>query len=66
MQLIRLSFLSVLLLMAYSCHNQDAQKNNQQTIKKVNTMETNKKTTLKSILDEKKENFELKADDNKN
>lgn len=65
MQLIRLSFLSVLLLMAYSCHNQDAQKNNQQTIKKVNTMETNKKTTLKSILDEKKENFELKADDNK-
>jgi peroxiredoxin len=65
MQLIRLSFLSILLLLAYSCSNKNSQKNNQQTIKEVNTMETNEKATLKSMLDEKKKSFELKADDNK-
>ena len=50
--------LSFLLIIVYSC-------NNKQSSKEINTMETNKKTTLQSKLDEKKKNFELKADDNK-
>lgn len=65
MQLIKISFLSFVLLMAYSCHNKGSKKNNQQPIKEVITMETNKKTTLKSMLDEKKASFELNADDHK-
>lgn len=65
MKLIKLSFLSIMLLMAYSCQNKGSQKNNQQTINEGNTMETKDKTTLKSMLDEKKRSFEINADDHK-
>lgn len=51
--------------MTYSCNNNGSQKSNEQPTKEVYTMETNEKTTLKSMLDEKKRSFELKADDNK-
>ena len=65
MQSIKIISLSFLLIMTYSCNNKDSQKNNPQSKKEVNTMETNKKATLKSMLDEKKKNFELNADDYK-
>ena len=65
MQSIKFLSLSFLLLMAYSCHNKGSQKNNQQSTKEVNTMEITEKATLKSMLDEKKKNFELNADDYK-
>jgi len=62
MQSIKLLSLSILLLVNPSCHNKNSQKSNQQPIQKVNTMKT-ETTTLKSMLDAKKKDFELKADD---
>lgn len=63
MKSIKILPLSLLLLTAYSFNSIYAQKSNQQIT--TNTMETNEKATLKSMLDERKLNFELKADDNK-
>jgi peroxiredoxin len=65
MKSIKIITLSILLIMAYSCNNKGSQKNSQQSTKEVDTMETNEKATLKSMLDEKKKNFELNADDHK-
>jgi peroxiredoxin len=65
MQSIKFLALSFLFFVAYSCQNKDAQQSNQKPLKEVNAMETNEQTTLKSMLDEKKRNFELNADDNK-
>lgn len=65
MKSIKVLSLGLCLLVAYSCQNKDTQKNDQQSTKAVNTMDTKEKTTLKSMLDEKKKNFELKADDHK-
>lgn len=62
MQSIKLLSLSILLLVNTSCHNKSSQKNNQKENQKINTMKT-ETTTLKSMLDAKKEAFELKADD---
>jgi len=62
MQSIKVLSLSILLLVNLSCHNKSSQKSNQQPIQKINTMKT-ETTTLKSMLDAKKKDFELKADD---
>ena len=65
MKPIKLFVFSFLLVMAYSCNNTGSPKDNHQETKKSKAMETNDKITLKSLLDDKKKNFELKADDNK-
>jgi len=62
MKSIKYLSLSILLLVNLSCHNKSSQKSNQQPIQKINTMKT-ETTTLKSMLDAKKKDFELKADD---
>jgi len=65
MQSIKILSLFFLLLMVSSCHHKESPKSNQQPIQETNTMDINEKPTLKSLLDEKKRNFELNADDYK-
>ncbi len=56
-----------LVAMTYSCNNAQSTKesNSQQQTEKVETMESKPATTLKAQLDERKKNFELKADEHK-
>lgn len=65
MKSLKVTLLSLVLIMAYSCRNEGAQKSNQRPVKEEKTMETNENTTLKSLLDEKKKNFEQNADEYK-
>lgn len=57
----------LLVAMTYSCNNARSTKenNSQQQTEKVETMESKPATTLKAQLDERKKNFELKADEHK-
>lgn len=65
MKSIKFSIFGLLLLMTYSCINTSSNKNKQSQITQINAMKKNKETTLKSQLDAKRKNFELKADNNK-
>ena len=57
-------FFALLILLVASCQNKGSQNNSQQSLNK-EVMESADKPTLKSMLDQKKNNFELTADDNK-
>lgn len=65
MQTIKFLALSILFIVATSCHNKGSEKNKQQQIQETKPMESNEKPTLKSMLDERKKSFELKTDDHK-
>lgn len=55
--------LSSLVLLLVSCKDQNETKIENQETEKTDTLAINQNTTLKSLLDNKKESFELKADE---
>ncbi len=65
MKSIKFLTFSLLLLMISSCINRSSTKDKQVQTKPLNTIENNTNMTLKSLLDAKKHNFELNADEHK-
>lgn len=65
MKLMKYLTFSFLLFIAYSCNNGASTKVENEQASETDTMETNEKVSLKSLLDDKKADFELNADESK-